>query len=389
MAFERPTLERRILLAFEATPPRIPVLLGASGSGLTSLLIRIGQQLGDTRSQYIDAERSASTPENFYDAVTLQTPYLVGEAPARNHNRAARAAFDALLAFFGNTRRQDGGTATFLVDELLALRTFESFPGLRGVLHEFLDTLSVSRNHFVFSTRFVNRANRFLRDAPDRFEVIHVPPLSPAEVSAILLTKGVGRDDAERTELSRMIHALTDGLPIYATTLAEAVALMDGASSGDPVSALASQLAVGAHLSLYCRFCYELRLHRARGYGALKAILQVLGNEEPLTLTEIAHRLGRTPGSTKDYLSWLEDVDLILVHQKRYSFRDPLLRLWVRLHCRPVPPNEDDLSREVQEYAVLRLPYMEPEIGATEPPASVVNDPGTRREREWSILEID
>ena len=42
------------------------------------------------------------------------------------------------------------------------------------------------------------------------------------------------------------------------------------------------------------------------------AALEVLAQEEPLTLTEIAQRLRRTPGSTKDYLSWLEDVDLIV-----------------------------------------------------------------------------
>jgi hypothetical protein len=63
----------------------------------------------------------------------------------------------------------------------------------------------------------------------------------------------------------------------------------------------------------------------------------VLAQEEPLTLTEIAQRLHRTPGSTKDYLSWLEDVDLIVSRQKRYSFADPMLRLWVppALPCRP------------------------------------------------------
>ena len=36
----------------------------------------------------------------------------------------------------------------------------------------------------------------------------------------------------------------------------------------------------------------------------------VAAEDEALTLTEISHRLQRTPGSTKDYLSWLEDVDL-------------------------------------------------------------------------------
>jgi hypothetical protein len=152
------------------------------------------------------------------------------------------------------------------------------------------------------------------------------------------------------------------------------------------VSALSSLLAPGGTISTACRFSYELRLHRARGYGALKAILDVLAGEEPLTLTEIATRLRRTPGSTKDYLSWLEDVDLVMSRQKRYSFSDPMLRLWVRLHCRPVPPADDDLAREVQTYALARLPRPEP--SSTHAPAgAAVTD--ADRGRPWGIIEID
>ena len=125
------------------------------------------------------------------------------------------------------------------------------------------------------------------------------------------------------------------------------------------MSALAALLAPGGALSNSCRFCYELRLHRARGYGALKAILDVLAEEEPLTLTEVALRLRRTPGSTKDYLSWLEDVDLIVSRQKRYSFADPMLRLWVRLHC-PTPPGDEEIAREVHAYVLSHLPTAEP-----------------------------
>src|SRR6202008_4294832 len=89
-------------------------------------------------------------------------------------------------------------------------------------------------------------------------------------------------------------------------------------------------------------------------------ILDILAEEEGLTLTEISQRLLRTPGSTKDYLSWLEDVDLVASRPKRYSFVDPLVRLWARLHCRPVPPSEDDVAREVQRFAAARIPPQEP-----------------------------
>ena len=136
----------------------------------------------------------------------------------------------------------------------------------------------------------------------------------------------------------------------------------------DPISALSALLSPDGRLADRCGHCYELRLHRARGYGALKAILEILAEEEGLTLTEISHRMERTPGSTKDYLSWLEDVDLVASHQKRYSFTDPLLRVWVRLHCRATAPTDDDLAREVHRYALPRLPTSEPP--KSEPPQS-------------------
>ena len=153
--------------------------------------------------------------------------------------------------------------------------------------------------------------------------------------------------------------ALADGRPAYVRALADELAALrehGGPGGGDAISALAGLLATDGRLATACEFSYELRLHRARGYGALKAILEILADEEGLTLTEISQRLQRTPGSTKDYLSWLEDVDLVTSRQKRYTYTDTLLRVWVRLHCRASAPTEDDLAREVHRYALPRLP---------------------------------
>ena len=202
-----------------------------------------------------------------------------------------------------------------------------------------------------------------------QFEIIHVAPLSAAEIRATLpagseldrAATGVSEaeDDRARDEFARLVQALSEGRPTYARMLVDTATAMATRGTPDPVSALAALLGPGGALALHCRYCYELRLHRARGYGALKAILEVLAEEEPLTLTEISLRLRRTPGSTKDYLSWLEDVDLIVSHQKRYSFADPMMRLWVRLHCRPAPPSDDDVVREVHKYVIGRLPGAE------------------------------
>jgi hypothetical protein len=120
----------------------------------------------------------------------------------------------------------------------------------------------------------------------------------------------------------------------------------------DPLAGLAVAMTPNGRIDALCHYSYEMRLHRARGYGALKAILDILAADEPLTLTQISRQLGRTPGSTKDYLWWLEDVDLVSVNKKRYRFRDPLIRLWVRLHCRPSPPAPDEIRQEVGTYAL-------------------------------------
>ena len=380
--------ERRVQGALDASPSRIPVVLGGCGTGRTWLLQRLRDRVGRGAVQYSDVERCATTPERFLQAVITSSPFAWHGADRTPAN--AREAFDALLAFFDTTRAPGGEPCTFLLDEVLELRTFESFPGLRHVLRDLLEALSGSPNRFVMTTRYVARAHRLLRDATARFEVMHIPALSSADVTDVLAPAFNGYEQMptdDRDYLGRTVQSLTDGRVEYVRAIGDAIA-QSGAQAGgssDPISALTGLLSVDGALNHWCRFCSELRLHRARGYGALKAILDILADNEPLTLTEISLRLHRTPGSTKDYLSWLEDVDLVTSRQKRYSFTDPVLRLWVRLHCHPTRPTEEDVAGEVQRYALARLPQPEPT-----PALAYAGVEATPEERKsWGIIEID
>ena len=381
MIVERPSLERRVLAALDAG--RIPVILGGCGSGRTSLLLRVERLLGAERAQYLNLAAAATTPERCLAAVQassrLQPPSRSSAAPG-----SAREAFDALLGWFDEARGAAGVPATFLLDEVLDIRTFESFPGLRQVQRDVVARLGVSPSRFALASRFTARAHRLLRDAPARFEVVHVPPLDAQEVMALALLFDGGRRGGAAT-IAPPPPPPPRPPPPCAHLLLEAITAMGPAS--DPVAALASLFAPAGRLTARCRESYELRLHRARGYGALKAILGVLADDEPLTLTEIAHRLHRTPGSTKDYLSWLEDVDLISSQGKRYTFEDPLLRIFVRLYGRPVPPTDDDIVREVQAFAQTHLPAMEPR---GEPALVAADRPGApETDRGSGIIEID
>ena len=397
---ERPSLERRVLSALDGIAgggPRIPVVLGGCGTGRTSLLLRVRDLIGRNACQYIDIERIATTPERMLQAIRDASAFpFHGAAAASPAEANARAAFDATLAFLSSSRAPGDSPATFLLDEFLELRTFESFPGLRSVLRDLITGLAATGNRFVLTSRYTARALRALRDAPAQFEIVLVAPLSAAEIRATLPAglEGSGNelrdteDDRARDEFARLVQALSEGRPAYARMLVDTATTMATRGAPDPVAALAALLGPGGALANHCRFSYELRLHRARGYGALKAILEVLSEEEPLTLTEIALRLRRTPGSTKDYLSWLEDVDLIISRQKRYSFADPMIRLWVRLHCRPAPPSDEDVVREVHRYVMSRLPA----ATATSSPAMALagaTQPAAEPDKAWGIIEID
>src|SRR3954471_9414611 len=114
MLTARPTLPRRVTAALDASPSRIPVLVGGCGSGRTTILRQLRDRLGRGTVQHIDVERNAKTParvlqagtaappERFLQAVTAVSPFPASEASAPAPG--ARAAFDATLTFFGRAR---------------------------------------------------------------------------------------------------------------------------------------------------------------------------------------------------------------------------------------------------------------------------------------------
>ena len=157
------------------------MILGGCGTGRTWLLQRVRERAGRGAAQYIDVERCATTPERFLQAVDLVVAVPLARRRPHAGERARRVRRAA--GVLRHARAPGGEPCTFLLDEVLELRTFESFPGLRHVLRDLLEALSGSANRFVLTTRYVARAHRLLRDATSRFEVMHVPPLAAADVA--------------------------------------------------------------------------------------------------------------------------------------------------------------------------------------------------------------
>src|SRR3954471_4193144 len=104
MMTPRTNLTRRILGALDASPSRIPVLVGGCGSGRTTLLQQLRERLRRTSAPYLDVERTATAPETFPPAIFAPAPVPVSEPPPAS----ARAAFDATLNFLCRARTGSG-----------------------------------------------------------------------------------------------------------------------------------------------------------------------------------------------------------------------------------------------------------------------------------------
>src|ERR687886_786749 len=113
MLTPRMNLARRVTAALDASPSRIPVLIGGCGTGRTTLLNQLRERLGRTATQYIDVERTATTPERWQRAIVATSPFPVVDQP----RTGARASFDGALEFLGRARTSASVPATFLLDE--------------------------------------------------------------------------------------------------------------------------------------------------------------------------------------------------------------------------------------------------------------------------------
>jgi len=78
----RSGLTRRVLAVLDASPSRIPVIVGGCGSGRTTLLQQLHDWIGRTQSQYINVERTASTPELFLRAILAASPFPSSDPPS-------------------------------------------------------------------------------------------------------------------------------------------------------------------------------------------------------------------------------------------------------------------------------------------------------------------
>jgi hypothetical protein len=182
-----------------------------------------------------------------------------------------------------------------------------------------------------------------------QFETMELGPFDRQDTRT--LVQKLGGDFAPA--VSAALYRYSQGYPFYVTALTQRLHRL--AEEGKAVDAalvghafLLETLWRGGQIYNYCRYVYDLSLQRARGYGMLKAILQVLAEEQDVTLSQIARPLRKAPSAVRGYLRWLIEVDLIVEQDKRYRYRDAVLRFWVAYTSKGLEldafPRREDLA---------------------------------------------
>jgi hypothetical protein len=332
MRFELP--RTRVLEAIEHELESTPVLLltAPRGGGKSHLVKRLHDRSlsRGVSTALVQVEPVSGSPEILDSELARLAGSILGRVAA-----SGTPAFDSVLRRLGQ-RRSD---SLLFLDDVTEIRTLSYYPGVESPLDKFLAAVE-SGGRAILTSRFSYWMAMHFPDLPSR----SIPRVSSAELDE------AGAPEAER------IASASAGIAVHAVALAEC--LEDGAASIQ--SALLRELSPGGRIEAECRATLSELLHRARGYGACKSVLHVLSDEEGLKLSEVARRVDRTPGSTRDYLRWLEEVDLIAARDKRYSFVDPILRLWTRIYARGTPASDEDVKREVGDYLEKLAPLEEP-----------------------------
>src|SRR5215203_3021688 len=126
--------------------------------------------------------------------------------------------------------------------------------------------LGSSENLFVLATRFRQRGARLAASWPRIASVMIDDALESGDGRTAEALAGL--DPLEQQQ----VLALTGGRLGYAVLVSDALRQARRHGIADPVGALTEQLLCGSALERRLRLSYEVRLQRARGYGALRAI---------------------------------------------------------------------------------------------------------------------
>jgi len=279
---------------------------------------------------------------------TLKSYRAIIDSRRIDYSSLIKLAFD-----FPNELARGGNRKIIVVlDEFQEVQYLSNYRGLENILGILRPYFEIPANvSYVILGSAVSFMNEILGEDSPLFMLFNEMNLRNFDRNAThLLVRrffpGIPRD------LSDLIFFYTGGNPFYIKNICEELKNRKISKTGVKEAFIFQTLSKSGNIYKYCNYLYKISLEKAKGYGNLKAVLQILAEEQGLTLTEISKRMRKPLPAIKDALESLIRVDIILERDKRYFFIDPVLRYWIAYFELGI--EVDELPRERDLISLLK-----------------------------------
>jgi AAA+ ATPase superfamily predicted ATPase len=243
---------------------------------------------------------------------------------------------------------------TFKLPEMIANRFnikvlyfIDEFQELHDLKHYKIDPYALMRTvtekqihtKYVVSGSIISLMEEIFKDANqpffNQFNMLYLSPLTK-EDSIILATHIWNYDSLSVNDNAfAMVYKLTHGHPFYIVAICERAFLetrFNDAIIDQKLVEYAFIKEVMSHdgkLNTLFEYIFNYSISKVERKGALKQPLLILADEDGLTLSDIAKKVNKSTGHLSNLMKSLLKSDLIIKNDKRYYFRDQVLRFWL------------------------------------------------------------
>lgn len=136
-------------------------------------------------------------------------------------------------------------------------------------------------------------------------------------------------------EALRLLQAVTEENPYYIVVINNRVQFLAEEGQKRMIDkelveeSIYSEI-IDGELNSHCDYLFESFLARASHSTSLKEVMKYIALKDGMMPSEIAKDLGREMGEISPLLRNLQNVNLIIKHEKQYSIIDPVLSIWLR-----------------------------------------------------------
>lgn len=264
------------------------------------------------------------------DALIPITQELEKAKPDRQRLLQECFSFSGLLARFAKKR------VILFLDEFQEIINLTNFDQAKNILKIMRGAKDRAENvNYCISGSIISEMEYITKgsQSPLFNQFVHIPIKAYLrDESGELIHKFIHNIDNRSAGL---LHHYSAGAPFYLVQILRKV--MQFINRGETISEslikrafISETLSPDGLIYSYCNYLYNISLQKARGYGVLKSLLDVIAiTETPLTQSELARTLKMSQGPVRINLKELQNIGLLFEKGQRYYYIDPVLRYWI------------------------------------------------------------